>query len=118
MGKLGIKDIIALASAGYKPSDVKELLNIEAQAEEKKTDPAPSSEENAPSEQPPTENGQKDVSQDQAGSENKEDNVDYKLKYEETLKELQKLQKENVRADQSKNIEKPKELSEILAEIM
>ena len=36
----------------------------------------------------------------------------------ETLKELKELQKNNILSDQSKNIEKPKTVSEILADIL
>ena len=118
MGILGIKDIIDLAKAGYKPADVKELLNIEAQAEEKKSEPAPAHADTDSGSQPPAENEPKEDSNDKEGDTDKADNVDYKLKYEETLKELQQLQKENTRTDQSKNVEKPKDLSEILADIL
>ena len=34
MEKIGIKDIVALATAGYKPSEVKELLSLANQSED------------------------------------------------------------------------------------
>lgn len=117
MGILGIKDIIDLAKAGYKPADVKELLNIEVQKDEKPSEPAPAEPEKEDV-QPATENAPKESAQDQQGASDKEDNIDYKSKYEETLKELKELQKNNILTDQSKNIEKPKTVSEILADIL
>lgn len=125
MGILGIKDIIDLAKAGFKPADIKELLNIEVQKDEKPSEPAPA--EPAPAKpaepiisdaQPATENTPKESVHDQLGTSDKEDNIDYKSKYEETLKELKELQKNNILIDQSKNIEKPKTVSEILADIL
>lgn len=117
MGILGIKDIIDLAKAGYKPADVKELLNIEVQQDEKPSAPA-AAETQKENVQPATENVPKESAQDQQGTSDKEDNIDYKSKYEETLKELKELQKNNILTDQSKNIEKPKTVSEILADIL
>ena len=117
MGILGITDIVALAKAGYKPSDVKELLEIEKQDQTK--DPEPSPEESAkPDVQPPTENEPKKSAKDQEGTQGKENNIDYKKEYETIKQQLETLQKENTKTDISDNIEKPKSLAEILAEVM
>lgn len=117
MGILGIKDIIDLAKAGYKPADVKELLNIEVQQDEKPSAPSPADAAKKDV-QPATENPPKESGQDQQGTSDKEDNIDYKTKYEETLNELKQLQKQNTQTDQSGNLVKPKTVSEILADIL
>lgn len=48
MGKISIQDILDLAKAGYKPSDVKELFELAESAETKEdAKPAPKSEPKA-----------------------------------------------------------------------
>ena len=42
MAKISISDIVELAKAGYKPSDVKELFELAETAEVKKETPEPS----------------------------------------------------------------------------
>ena len=59
MSKISIKDIVELAKAGYKPSDVKELFELAETAEAKDT-----------KEQKPKE------TENQNGSETKEDDID------------------------------------------
>lgn len=73
---LSIKDVVSLAKAGYKPADVKEL--IELSKEEPKEEPAPVASEVKPKEAPA------EVTTT-AGEENKEPEIDYKTKYEELL---------------------------------
>ena len=74
---LSIKDVVSLAKAGYKPADVKEL--IELSKEEPKEEPAPAASEVTKTEEAPAEGTPA------AGEENKEPEVDYKAKYEELL---------------------------------
>lgn len=68
---LSIKDVVSLAKAGYKPADVKELIEMskDAPEEEKKPEEPPAPEEKKPEEPAPKE----------------EPEVDYKAKYEELL---------------------------------
>ena len=72
---LSIKDVVSLAKAGYKPADVKELIELskEVPAEE----PAPVAPEVKTEEAPAA-----DAS---AAGEPKEPEVDYRAKYEELL---------------------------------
>lgn len=110
MSKLGIFDIVALAKAGYKASDIKELMSVEIE------DPAPEDggAEDAPDDQPgepdkgtqpPAENPDKGSGQVKAGEPGKEDDIDYKKLYEDKCAELEKAQQTNVHQDQP---EKPK----------
>ena len=100
MSKLGIMDIVALAKAGYKASEVKELMQIEVP--DKKTDEAPAetsvdvaasedkTEEQKVQEQVP----EKDSIQT---SDPKESAIDYKAKYEEAEDTIKRLQQLNTR---------------------
>ena len=73
---LSIKDVVSLAKAGYKPADVKEL--IELSKEEPKEEPAPVAAPEAKTEEVPAEGTT-------AAGEPKEPEIDYKVKYEELL---------------------------------
>lgn len=66
---LSISDIVALAKAGYKPGDVKELITLS------KDEP-----KDEPKEEP------KDIPKDEPKEEPKEDNIDYKKLYEDAIK--------------------------------
>lgn len=68
---LSIKDVVSLAKAGYKPADVKELIELS------KEEPAPKEEEPTPKEEEPT------PKEEPAPKEEPE--IDYKVKYEELL---------------------------------
>ena len=48
MGKITISDIVELAKAGYKPSDVKELFELADTAEVKKETPEKTQPQKAP----------------------------------------------------------------------
>lgn len=74
-------DVVALAKAGWKPSDVKAIM----EADQKK-DPEPEKEL-----QP--------VSKSEEKKEKKEESVDYKAKYEEAQAKLQKIYDENSRKE-------------------
>lgn len=108
MSKLGILDIVALAKAGYKAAEVKEMLSAEipdpvpadggTDNKEDKKDPEPDN-------QPPAENPAKESGQGKEGDPGKDDNVDYKKLYEDKCKELETAQQKNVHQNQP---EKPK----------
>lgn len=95
---LTIKDIVDLAKAGYKPADVKELIEISKSNSDMSSEGDP---EGSP------ENPSKDIdtfipdTPTTTGSpeEDKKEEPDYKALYETTKIELDKAQKMNVRAD-------------------
>ena len=99
MSKLGILDIVALAKAGYKAADIKELMSATIE------DPAP--EDNGAEKpadkdaQPPAENLAEETKKDKAGAPEEEDDVDYKSLYEEKCKELEKAQAVNTHQNQT-----------------
>lgn len=68
---LSIKDVVSLAKAGYKPADVKELIEMSKEAPQE--EPAP--EEKKPEQPAPEE----------PAPEEKEPEIDYKAKYNELL---------------------------------
>lgn len=74
-------DIVELAKAGYKPSDIKELLTLKEPEEDKKV-----------------QKGADEVKKVQKGSE--PDEPDYKTLYEEEKKKLEELQDKNSREPQ------------------
>ena len=75
---LSIKDVVSLAKAGYKPADVKELIEMSKEVPEEQPAPvAPKAEEKA--EEAPA------ADASSAGEENKEPEIDYKAKYNELL---------------------------------
>ena len=78
---LSIKDVVALAKAGYKPADVKELMEMSKEVPQE--EPAPVATE-VKSEATKTEEAPAEVTT-AAGEENKEPEIDYKAKYNELL---------------------------------
>ena len=107
-----ISDIIDLAKAGYRPADVKELIQLskEAAAPVEPDKPAPeikdAAKDSAADEQ---DKPKADVPEDKAKP------VDYKALYEQEHAALEKLQQENIK----KNNDKPApDLDEILADAM
>lgn len=107
-----LSDIIDLAKAGYKPADVRELIQLskEAAAPVEPDKPAPEVKDDA--------HKAADDDQDKAAADAPEDkakSVDYKALYEQEHAALEKLQQENI----NKNNEKPApDLDEILADAM
>lgn len=100
MSKLGIMDIVALAKAGYKASEVKELMQIEVP--EQKTEEVPAGSENpqpATEEKPKEQKVQEPVPEQASTSTSvpSESVIDYKKKFEEAESKLQKLQEQNTR---------------------
>lgn len=101
MSKLSIFDIVALAKAGYKAADIDKLTSVdipedgEDQEQQQTKAPAESLE------QPPAENPGKTAGKDKEGSEDKEDDIDYKKLYEDKCAELEKAQQKNTHQNQS-----------------
>lgn len=89
-----IGDIVALAKAGYKPADVKEL--IEMTKEEEKKDIADTSNSAIDDSSEPAAEVSPSAS---AAPEEPEDDTDYKALYEQAKKDLATAQKENVTKD-------------------
>lgn len=79
-------DVVALAKAGWKPSDIKSIMEMD----QKKEDPAKN--ENQDVELKP-------VSKSEEKKEKSEESVDYKAKFEEAQAKLQKIYDENSRKE-------------------
>lgn len=89
-----IGDIVALAKAGYKPADVKELIEM---TKEEKTEIADAS---ISAEADPSDTAAEVLpSSSAATDEEPEDDTDYKALYEQAKKDLATAQKENVTKD-------------------
>ena len=114
---LNLTDIVALAKQGYKPNDIKELIELTKEAPaEAEAEVQPTTEE-AKAEEKSNEVIQKD---DEASS----DQIDYKNEVEklkaqlqETENKLSKLQKENVRRNADTD-ENKKSDAEAFADVM
>lgn len=76
---LSIKDVVALAKAGYKPADVKELMEMSKEVPEE----APVAPEVKPVQPDPATEAPAEVTT--TAEEPKEPEIDYKAKYEELL---------------------------------
>ena len=104
---LNLNDIIALAKQGYKPSDVKELIELSQTVEASQADQEQPTEtpEEAEAIEAPKEEEKKDGAQ-------AAEIVDYKAKVEELEKKLSDLQKANTKqnADKSENKKSDAEL--------
>lgn len=116
MGKLSIFDIVALAKAGYKAADIKELTELEVSDNADSSDA--SEEKTESTEQPPTENPANATGEDKAGSEDKENNVDYKKLYEAKCAELEAAQKSNAHQNQPINNEQKTTVDDIVRTFM
>lgn len=114
---LNLTDIVALAKQGYKPNDIKELIELTKEAPaEAEAEVQPTTEE-AKAEEKSSEVIQKD---DEASS----DQIDYKNEVEklkaqlqETENKLSKLQKENTRRNADTD-ENKKSDAEAFADVM
>ena len=80
------KDVVELAKAGWKPSDVKAILDLDQKKEESAKN------ENQEIEMKP-------VSKSEEKKEKSEESVDYKAKFEEAQAKLQKIYDENSREE-------------------
>ena len=79
-------DVVALAKAGWKPSDVKAIM----EADQKKEESAKHKNQDAEL---------KPVSKSEEKKEKSEESVDYKAKFEEAQAKLQKIYDENSRKE-------------------
>ena len=119
-----IKDIVELAKAGYKPSEVKELLSLANQSEEKPEEKEEGEQKGKPEKTEQHEAGkeQPDEAQKNGTSAPEEDSsiLSYKKQIEELEEQVKKLQSDNVHKDQSDKNEKSDEerLNEITASFM
>ena len=79
-------DVVALAKAGWKPSDIKAIMEMD----QKKEESAKHEDQDAEL---------KPVSKSEEKKEKSEESVDYKAKYEEAQAKLQKIYDENSRKE-------------------
>lgn len=98
---LNLTDIVALAKQGYKPNDIKELIELtkeapEGKPEEQEKQPEPE-EPRKPSEDKPKEEEKKDGNASADQLDYKEEVEKLKAQLQETENKLSKLQKENTR---------------------
>lgn len=75
------KDVVELAKAGWKPSDVKAIMEMDKKKEE------------------PKEEVMQPVSKSEEKKEESEESIDYKAKFEEAQAKLQKIYDENSRKE-------------------
>lgn len=98
---LNISDIVALAKAGYKPAEVKELIALS----EKETQPKPEEQPGAPAapSEPTTESPEpKKATENEVKADKPEEKeIDYKELYEKSQQDLKKAQEANRGADNS-----------------
>ena len=118
---LNLTDIVALAKQGYKPNDIKELIELtkeapEGKSEDQEEQPKPE-EPVKPSEDKPKEEEKKDgkASSDQIDYKNEVEKL--KAQLQETENKLSKLQKENTRRNADTD-ENKKSDAEAFADVM
>lgn len=110
---LSITDIVALAKAGYKPADVKELITMadaketsEDQKDQKSAEePQQAEGQNAPE---GTE-AEKQTEKEEAAEKADKDDVNYKELYEKSQNDLKAAQEANRKQDASGNASDPSE---------
>lgn len=94
------EDLVTFAKAGYKPAEVKELLELQIDSEKVTKDPE--NEEKEPEKDTKdSENEEKEQEKDE-----KEPEPDYKKLYEESQAKLKEAQKANVSKDVSNSDDK------------
>ena len=114
---LNLTDIVALAKQGYKPNDIKELIELTKEAPaEAETEVQPTTEE-APAENKPTEENQKDGEASNGQLDYKEEVEKLKAQLQETENKLSKLQKENTRRNADTDEDKKSD-AEAFADVM
>lgn len=96
------EDIVALAKAGYKPADVKELMAMEQKKQEPEPEPKQEPEQE-PKQEPEPEPKQEPKQE-----------PDYKKMYEESQEALKQAQAKNTRMDASKKDGTEKDDAELL----
>lgn len=118
---LNLTDIVALAKQGYKPNDIKELIELtkeapEGKSEDQEQQPKPEEPEK-PSEDKPKEEEKKDDAASSNQLDYKEEVEKLKAQLQETENKLSKLQKENVRRNADTD-ENKKSDAEAFADVM
>ncbi len=118
---LNLTDIVALAKQGYKPNDIKELIELtkeapEGKPEEQEKQPKPEEPEK-PSEDKPKEEEKKDGAAPDNQLDYKEEVEKLKAQLQETENKLSKLQKENTRRNADTD-ENKKSDAEAFADVM
>ena len=121
MPKLNLTDIVALAKQGYKPSDIKELIELtkeapEGKPEDQEEQPKPEEPEK-PSEDKPKEEEKKDGKASNDQLDYKEEVEKLKAQLQETENKLSKLQKENTKRNADTD-ENKKSDAEAFADVM
>ena len=116
---LNLTDIVALAKQGYKPNDIKELIELtkEAPAEEKAEEVQPTLEAETPAEDKPLEEKGKDGAASSDQLDYKEEVEKLKAQLQETENKLSKLQKENTRRNADTDEHKQSD-AEAFADVM
>ena len=117
---LNLTDIVALAKQGYKPNDIKELIELtkeapEGKPEDQEKQPIPEDAEK-PSEDKPKEEEKKDGGASPDQLDYKEEVEKLKAQLQEKEDKLAKLQKENVRRNADTGDKKPD--AEAFADVM
>lgn len=102
-------DIVALAKAGYKPSDIKELMTLKAP--EEKAPETPDKEEDH------TPEAEAETKVTDTEPKKPEDEIDYKALYEAEKAKVEKFQKENISATKARQ-EDPLEGFDYLVKLM
>jgi len=97
MSKLSIFDIVALAKAGYKASDIKELTSVDVPEEDKSDNENEVDVATTTPVQPPAENSAKETEKVEEGTGTSDNDIDYKKLYEEKCNELENAQKLNTK---------------------
>ena len=106
---MNLSDIIALAKAGYKFSEVKELMSMadveskDTETKDKAVDDKTKTVETPKAEPKPSKPDEKDEPEETVTKDEK-DTTDYKKLYEEAQEKIKNIQKENRSADISKGI--------------
>ena len=114
---LNLTDIVALAKQGYKPNDIKELIELTKEAPaEAEPEQQPITEE-AKAEDKSDEVIQKDDAASSAQLDYKEEVEKLKAQLQETENKLSKLQKENVRRNADTDDNKKSD-AEAFADVM
>lgn len=106
---MNLSDIIALAKAGYKFSEVKELMSMkdveskDTETKDEAIDDKTKTVETPKAEPKPSKPDEKDEP-DETVTKDETDTTDYKKLYEEAQEKIKNIQKENRSADISKEI--------------
>lgn len=117
---LNLTDIVALAKQGYKPNDIKELIELtkeapEGKSEDQEKQPRPEETEK-PSEDKPKEEEKKDDEASSGQLDYKEEVEKLKAQLQETKDKLSLLQKKNTKRRADTGDEKPD--AEAFADVM